>query len=60
MVTDTLVKVNQAIPFPDTVEYNDICATFVNPLTVCGFIDTAHKQGHKAIIHSAAASALGK
>ena len=48
------------VPMPDTVEYNDICAAFVNPLTVCGFIDVAKKNGHKAIIHAAAASSLGK
>lgn len=32
----------------------------VNPLTVIGFIHTYRKNGHKGIIHTAAASALGR
>ena len=48
------------IPFPDEVDFEVICANFVNPLTACGFVDTAKKLGHKAIVHSAACSSLGK
>ena len=41
----TIVPARQAIPFPDTVEYDSIFAAFINPLTVSGFIDTAQKAG---------------
>ncbi len=33
---------------------------FVNPLTALGFVETARSEGHKAIIHTAAASNLGQ
>ena len=33
---------------------------FVNPLTVLGFIHTTKQEGHKAIVHTAAASQLGR
>uniref|UniRef100_A0A7S3N9P1 Enoyl reductase (ER) domain-containing protein n=2 Tax=Euplotes harpa TaxID=151035 RepID=A0A7S3N9P1_9SPIT len=46
--------------YPDDMDFDLICSTIVNPLTVCGFIDTYNKGGHKAMIHDAACSALGK
>jgi NADPH-dependent curcumin reductase CurA len=33
---------------------------FVNPLTALGFVETARREGHKAIVHTAAASNLGQ
>jgi len=33
---------------------------FVNPLTALGFVETARSEGHKAIVHTAAASNLGQ
>lgn len=33
---------------------------FVNPLTVVGFVHTMREEGHKAIVHTAAASQLGR
>jgi len=55
----------QAVPqtfivFGDHIDYTQISSVFVNPLTVVGFLDVAKKQGYKAIVHSAAASSLGK
>jgi NADPH2:quinone reductase len=35
-------------------------AIFVNPMTSLGFVETAHREGHKAIIQTAAASNLGQ
>ncbi len=35
-------------------------SSFVNPLTALGFVETAKREGHKAIIHAAAASNLGQ
>jgi NADPH:quinone reductase-like Zn-dependent oxidoreductase len=33
---------------------------FVNPLTALGFVETASRDGHRAIVHTAAASNLGQ
>jgi len=33
---------------------------FVNPLTVVGFVHTMREEGHKAIVHTAAASNVGR
>jgi NADPH2:quinone reductase len=35
-------------------------ASIVNPLTTLGFVETARREGHPAIIHTAAASNLGQ
>lgn len=35
-------------------------SAFVNPMTALGFAETARMEGHKAIIHAAAASNLGQ
>lgn len=35
-------------------------SAFVNPMTVLGFVETAKREGHSAIIHTAAASNLGQ
>jgi NADPH2:quinone reductase len=37
-----------------------LCSAFVNPLTALAFIDIAQSTGQKSIVHTAAASALGK
>ena len=34
-------------------------SSFVNPLTALCMIETMHKEGHKALVHTAAASSLG-
>jgi len=35
-------------------------SAFVNPMTALGFVETARAEGHKAIVHAAAASNLGQ
>jgi len=35
-------------------------SSFVNPMTALGFVETARREGHDAIIHAAAASNLGQ
>ncbi len=35
-------------------------SSFVNPMTALGFVETAKREGHDAIIHAAAASNLGQ
>lgn len=33
---------------------------FVNPLTALGMVETMHREGHRALVHTAAASNLGQ
>ena len=35
-------------------------SSFVNPMTALGFVETAKREGHDAIVHAAAASNLGQ
>lgn len=54
------IKAADVIPLPDGATAADGAAMFVNPLTALGFVETARREGHKAIIHTAAASNLGQ
>lgn len=54
------IKAREVIPLPDGVTAADAASMFVNPLTALGFVETARSEGHKAIIHTAAASNLGQ
>ncbi|EED34102.1 NADH oxidoreductase [Luminiphilus syltensis NOR5-1B] len=46
------------LPDPITAEQGASC--FVNPMTALGFVETLAMEGHKAIVHTAAASNLGQ
>lgn len=48
------------IPLPDGASVADGASMFVNPLTALGFVETMRAEGHKAIVHTAAASNLGQ
>lgn len=54
------IKAADVIPLPDGATAKDGAAMFVNPLTALGFVETARQEGHRAIIHTAAASNLGQ
>ena len=56
----TVLNYQSVFPVPDSVTYEEAACALVNPLTVEGFIVTCQEKGHKAIVHSAAASSLGK
>ncbi|MET0179209.1 MAG: zinc-binding dehydrogenase [Novosphingobium sp.] len=45
---------------PDGITAEQGAAAFVNPLTALGFVETMRREGHKAIVHTAAASNLGQ
>lgn len=47
-------------PLPDTVSYEQGANALVNPLTAQGFINILETTGQKVVVHSAAASSLGK
>ncbi|GAA0323755.1 zinc-binding dehydrogenase [Sphingomonas oligophenolica] len=48
------------IILPEGASAADGASMFVNPLTALGFVETMRAEGHKAIVHTAAASNLGQ
>lgn len=48
------------LPLPEGVTAAEGSASFVNPMTVLGMIDTMQSEGHTALVHTAAASNLGR
>jgi NADPH:quinone reductase-like Zn-dependent oxidoreductase len=48
------------IPLPEGASAADGAAMFVNPMTALGFVETMRAEGHKALVHTAAASNLGQ
>eukprot|EP01006_Ploeotia_vitrea_P035370 TRINITY_DN65862_c7_g2_i1.p1 TRINITY_DN65862_c7_g2~~TRINITY_DN65862_c7_g2_i1.p1 ORF type:complete len:395 (+),score=233.26 TRINITY_DN65862_c7_g2_i1:69-1253(+) len=49
-----------AIQLPHDVSWEAGCSCFVNPLSALAFLEIAQAGGHKAIVHTPGASALGK
>ena len=45
---------------PDGTAPRDGASCFVNPLTALGFTETMRREGHTALVHTAAASNLGQ
>ncbi len=54
------VAVAQCLPLPDGATAVDGASCFVNPLTALGMVQTMQREGHKALVHTAAASNLGQ
>ena len=54
------VKVAQCLPLPPGTTAAEGAACFVNPLTALGMVETMHREGHTALVHTAAASNLGQ
>jgi NADPH2:quinone reductase len=48
------------LPLPDGATARDGAASFVNPMTVLGMVETMRMEGHTALVHTAAASNLGQ
>jgi NADPH:quinone reductase-like Zn-dependent oxidoreductase len=58
--TYRLLPARDCIVLPDDVSAAEGAALFVNPLTALGFVETMRRDGHHAIVHTAAASNLGQ
>jgi NADPH:quinone reductase-like Zn-dependent oxidoreductase len=54
------VKAAEALVLPEGVTPAEGASCFVNPLTALGMIGTMRLEGHKALVHTAAASNLGQ
>lgn len=55
-----VARVEDCLVLPEGVTAEQAADCFVNPLTVLGFLDTMRREGHRAIVHTAAASNLGR
>jgi NADPH:quinone reductase-like Zn-dependent oxidoreductase len=55
-----VVKAADCLPLPDGTTPADGASSFVNPLTSLGMVETMRREGHSALVHTAAASNLGQ
>ena len=54
------LKISQCQPFPPGVSPSQGAAWFINPLTALCMLETLRREGHRALVHTAAASNLGR
>jgi NADPH2:quinone reductase len=54
------VKASQCLVLPLGTTAAEGASCFVNPLTSLGMVETMRREGHKALVHTAAASNLGQ
>ena len=54
------LNVHQCLPLQDGTTAAEGASCFVNPLTALGMVETMRREGHKALVHIAAASNLGQ
>ena len=55
-----VIAAQHCLVLPDGTDPKDAASCFVNPLTALGMVDTMRLDGHKALVHTAAASNLGQ
>jgi len=55
-----VVKASDCLLLPQGATARDGASAFINPLTVLGMVETMHREGHTALVHTAAASNLGQ
>jgi len=53
-------KAADVLPLPPGASAADGASCFVNPLTALGMVETMKREGHTALVHTAAASNLGQ
>jgi NADPH2:quinone reductase len=54
------VPATQCLPLPEGTTAAEGASCFVNPLTSLGMVETMRREGHSALVHTAAASNLGQ
>jgi NADPH2:quinone reductase len=54
------VPAEMCLVLPEGATAAEGASSFVNPLTALGMLETLKREGHKAIVHTAAASSLGQ
>ena len=55
-----LTAAQACLPLPDGATATDGASSFVNPFTALGMVETMRREGHTALVHTAAASNLGQ
>ena len=54
------VRAADCLILPAGIKPEEAASAFVNPLTALGMVETARREGHKGLVHTAAASNLGQ
>jgi NADPH:quinone reductase len=54
------VRAADCLVLPAEIKPEEAASAFVNPLTALGMVETARREGHKGLVHTAAASNLGQ
>lgn len=54
------VAADACMPLPEGATAAEGASSFVNPLTALGMVENMRRDGHKALVHTAAASNLGQ
>lgn len=54
------LSVDACLPLPEGTTAAEGASCFVNPLTALGMVETMRREGHTALVHTAAASNLGQ
>jgi NADPH2:quinone reductase len=54
------MKAGQCLVLPEGTTPMEGASCFVNPLTALGMVETMRREGHSALVHTAAASNLGQ
>lgn len=55
-----IAKAAACLVLPEGASAADGASCFINPLTALGMVETMRAEGHKALVHTAAASNLGQ
>src|SRR5882757_8198938 len=55
-----IVEAADCLVLPEALSARDGAAAFINPLTALGMVETMRREGHSALVHTAAASNLGQ
>ncbi|MEN9807194.1 MAG: hypothetical protein RL756_1714 [Pseudomonadota bacterium] len=55
-----VMRASQCLVMPEGTTPAEGASCFVNPLTALGMVETMRLEGHKALVHTAAASNLGQ
>ncbi|AMM24270.1 zinc-binding dehydrogenase [Variovorax sp. PAMC 28711] len=54
------IRADQCMPLPAGTTAAEGASWFVNPMTALSMVETMRREGHKALVHTAAASNLGQ
>jgi NADPH:quinone reductase len=52
------VKARDCLPLPEGTSAKDGASAFVNPQTALGMTETLRREGHSALVHTAAEAVL--